>query len=112
MYKRQELLNMPRAMWAGIAAMSAILPFMEDMQYIVRKRIVGNIAGVICFTVLYFLLPSSIYTYIGILGGIGVGLSAKSVSYTHLPDRRWYWRGCSRHRRESSSEVLSFLRTA
>ena len=72
-----ELCNMPRAMWAGIAAMSAILPFMEDMQYRVRKRIVGNIAGVICFTVLYFLLPSSIYTYIGILGGIGVGLSAK-----------------------------------
>ena len=68
---------MPRAMWAGIAAMSAILPFMEDMQYRVRKRIVGNIAGVICFTVLYFLLPSSIYTYIGIIGGIGVGLSAK-----------------------------------
>ena len=31
----------------------------------------------ICFIVLYFLLPSSIYTYIGILGGIGVGLSAK-----------------------------------
>ena len=72
-----ELCNMPRAMWAGIAAMSAILPFMEDMQYRVRKRIVGNIAGVICFIVLYFLLPSSIYTYIGILGGIGVGLSAK-----------------------------------
>ena len=72
-----ELCNMPRAMWAGIAAMSAILPFMEDMQYRVRKRIVGNLAGVICFIVLYFLLPSSIYTYIGILGGIGVGLSAK-----------------------------------
>ncbi|WP_448865677.1 FUSC family protein, partial [Clostridium sp.] len=72
-----ELCNMPRAMWAGIAAMSVILPFMEDMQYRVSKRIVGNIAGVICFTVLYFLLPSSIYAYIGILGGIGVGLSAK-----------------------------------
>ena len=28
-----QLCNMPRAMWAGIAAMSAILPFMEDMQY-------------------------------------------------------------------------------
>ena len=50
---------------------------MEDMQYRVRKRIVGNIAGVICFTVLYFLLPSSIYAYIGIIGGIGVGFSAK-----------------------------------
>ena len=24
---------MPRAMWAGIAAMSTILPFMEDMHY-------------------------------------------------------------------------------
>ena len=68
---------MPRAMWAGIAAMSAILPFVEDMQYRVRKRIVGNIVGVICFTVLYFLLPSSIYAYIGILGGIGVGFSAQ-----------------------------------
>lgn len=64
-------------MWAGIAAMSAILPFMEDMQYRVKKRIVGNIAGVICFTVLYFLLPPSIYAYIGIIGGIGVGLSAQ-----------------------------------
>mgnify|MGYP000665277771 CR=1 FL=1 len=52
-----ELCNMPRAMWAGIAAMSVILPSMEDMHYRVRKRIVGNIAGVICFTVLYFLLP-------------------------------------------------------
>ena len=72
-----ELCSMPRAMWAGIAAMSAILPFMEDMQYRVHKRIVGNIAGAICFTMLYFLLPSSIYTYIGILGGIGVGLSAQ-----------------------------------
>ena len=38
-------------MWAGIAAMSAILPFMEDMHYRVRKRIVGNIAGVICLDV-------------------------------------------------------------
>lgn len=32
-----QLCNMPRAMWAGIAAMSAILPFMEDMQYRVKK---------------------------------------------------------------------------
>ena len=48
-----------------------------DMHYRVRKRIVGNIAGVICFTVLYFLLPSSIYAYIGIIGGIGVGFSAQ-----------------------------------
>ena len=72
-----EMCKMPRAMWAGIAAMSAILPFMEDMRYRVRKRILGNVAGVFCFIILYYLLPSSIYAYIGILGGIGVGFSVK-----------------------------------
>ena len=61
----------------AIEGYTMLLQGMEDMQYRVRKRIVGNIAGVICFTVLYFLLPPSIYAYIGILGGIGVGLSAK-----------------------------------
>mgnify|MGYP000252479586 FL=1 len=62
---------------AGIAAMSVILPLMDDMQYRVRKRIIGNIAGVLCFTVLYFLLPSPIYAFIGVIGGIGVGFSTK-----------------------------------
>ena len=70
---------MPRAMWAGIAAMSAIVPFMEDMQYRVRKRIIGNVAGVICFVALYYLLPPSIYAYIGIIGGIGVGFFSKNM---------------------------------
>ncbi len=72
-----ELFGMPRAMWAGIAAMSAILPAMEDMQSRVRGRIIGNIAGVLCFFVLYTYLPSAIYAYIGVIGGIGVGFSAK-----------------------------------
>lgn len=72
-----ELCDMPRAMWAGIAAMSAITPIIDDMQYRVSRRIIGNIAGAACFIALYFLLPSSIYAYIGIIGGIGVGFSAK-----------------------------------
>lgn len=72
-----EICHMPRAMWAGIAAMSVILPFMDDMKSRILGRIIGNIAGVIVFTILYFLLPKSIYTYIGILGGIGVGFSVK-----------------------------------
>ena len=72
-----ELCDMPRAMWAGIAAMSVILPLMEDMQYRVRKRIIGNVAGVLCFTVLYFFLPSPIYAFIGVIGGIGVGFSTQ-----------------------------------
>lgn len=72
-----ELCDMPRAMWAGIAAMSAITPIIDDMQYRVSRRIIGNIAGAACFIALYFMLPSSIYAYIGIIGGIGVGFSAK-----------------------------------
>ena len=50
---------------------------MDDMRYRVRWRIIRNIAGVCCFLVLSFLLPSSIYAYIGVIGGIGVGFSAK-----------------------------------
>lgn len=72
-----EIFHMPRAMWAGIAAMSVILPFTTDMKFRVRGRIWGNILGAICFLVLYFLLPDYIYTYIGIIGGIGVGFSVK-----------------------------------
>lgn len=72
-----ELFGLPRAMWAGIAAMSAILPVMDDMHARVRGRIFGNIAGVLCFFVLYTYLPSAIYAYIGVIGGIGVGFSAK-----------------------------------
>lgn len=72
-----ELAGLPRAMWAGIAAMSVILPATEDMHYRVRRRVLGNIAGVLCFVILYFLLPPSIYAFIGVIGGIGVGLSAK-----------------------------------
>lgn len=72
-----EICHMPRAMWAGIAAMSAIVPLMDNIKLRTRDRIIGNIAGGICFLILYMLLPDSIYAYIGILGGIGVGFSAK-----------------------------------
>ncbi len=71
-----DLLNLPRAMWAGIAAMSVMLPFKQDMTERVKSRIPGNIIGGAIFVVLYFFLPKEIYAYIGIIGGIGVGLSA------------------------------------
>ena len=71
-----ECLGIKRSMWGGIAAMSVILPAMPQMKKRVVGRVVGNIAGVMIFVILYYTLPHSIYTYIGILGGIGVGLSA------------------------------------
>ena len=71
-----SLLGIPRVMWIGIAAMSVLLPFRKDMEYRVKFRAPGNILGAICFLVLYTVLPESCYSYIGMIGGIGVGLSA------------------------------------
>lgn len=47
------LLNLPRAMWVGIASMSVLVPFRDKIKARVKGRIPGNI-----------------------MGGIGVGLSA------------------------------------
>lgn len=70
------LMHLPRAMWAGIAAMSVLLPFRKNIKERVKGRIPGNILGGVAFLLLYLILPPSYYTLIGILGGIGVGLSA------------------------------------
>ena len=70
------LFGLPRAMWAGIAAMSVLVPFHADMKGRIKGRIPGNILGGLTFIVLYLVLPESMYSLIGILGGIGVGLSA------------------------------------
>ncbi len=70
-----ELLQIPRAMWGGIAAMSTVLPVISNMKPRIRDRIIGNVCGGLCFLMLYFTLPPSIYAYIGVIGGIGVGLS-------------------------------------
>lgn len=51
-----QLCNMPRAMWAGIAAMSAILPFMEDMQYRVKKGLSVILPGYMLYGII---LPAS-----------------------------------------------------
>lgn len=71
-----EILNLPRAMWVGIAVMSVMLPFETDSKNRSQGRIPGNIFGGILFLVLYLLLPPSFLSYAGIIGGIGVGLSA------------------------------------
>lgn len=71
-----ELLHLPRSMWSGIAAMSVILPFEKDARGRTKGRIPGNLLGGIVFLALYILLPPSFLSYAGIIGGIGVGLSA------------------------------------
>lgn len=71
-----SLLGIPRAMWIAIATMSVLLPFHRDMVQRVKYRAPGNILGAIFFVVLYTVLPESMYGTIGMIGGIGVGLSA------------------------------------
>ena len=71
-------LRLPRAMWTGIAAMSVMVPFDTDLKKRVKGRIPGNIAGGLLFLIIYSFFPETVYSCIGIIGGIGVGLS---VSY-------------------------------
>ena len=71
-----SLLGLPRAMWAGIASMSVCLPFPDDCGERAGKRAAFNIVGCLLFAILYLLLPESMYPYIGMIGGIGVGYSA------------------------------------
>lgn len=71
-----SLLHLPKTMWIGIAAMSVCVPFRKDMAERTKYRAPGNILGSILFLAAYFLLPESALSYMGILGGIGTGLSA------------------------------------
>lgn len=70
------LLGIPRAMWIGIAVMSIMQPSREGVKQRVKLRAPGNILGGALFLLLYYILPGDVCSYIGIIGGIGVGLSA------------------------------------
>ena len=56
--------------------MSVCLPFSSDLVARAKLRGPYNILGSLIFVVLYIVLPKSMYPYIGIIGGIGVGDSA------------------------------------
>lgn len=71
-----SLLHMPRVMWVGIASMSVMLPFAKDMEFRVKRRAPFNILGCVIFLLMYLILPESMYPFIGVIGGIGVGYSA------------------------------------
>lgn len=72
-----ELVGLQRGMWAGIAAMSVLVPFRKDITKRAARRSVGNIAGGAVFTAMYYILPDFMIPLIGIIGGIGTGFSAK-----------------------------------
>lgn len=56
--------------------MSVCLPFTQDCAPRAKDRGLFNIVGCFLFMALYMILPESMYSMIGIIGGIGVGYSA------------------------------------
>ncbi|WP_455715520.1 FUSC family protein [Anaerosporobacter sp.] len=71
-----ECFHFLRIVWVGIAAMSVLVPYRKNIKERLKQRICGNILGIIIFFVIYNCFPSYLYNNIGIIGGIGVGLSA------------------------------------
>lgn len=70
-----SILGVPKAYWMGIAAMSVTMPFRKELVERVKYRGLGSITGSLLFLLAYFLLPESFLPYMGMLGGIGMGLS-------------------------------------
>lgn len=71
-----SLLHLPRPMWIGIAVMSIMTPLPTGHKEKAIHRSIGNLIGALLVFLIYTFCPSVMYENIGILGGIGVGLSA------------------------------------
>lgn len=71
-----ELIHLPKPIWTGIAVLSILSPFPEHQKEKVKGRIYGTILGAFLIFLIYTYCPNFIYDNIGIIGGIGVGLSA------------------------------------
>ena len=72
-----SVVGINRVMWAGIAAMSLMSPMAQDMSNRLKYRAPYNVIGCALFLLLSLILPANIFAYVGIIGGIGVGFSAK-----------------------------------
>ncbi len=71
-----ECFHFLRIVWVAIATMSILVPYRYHIKERLKQRLLGNIFGIIIFFVIYYCFPDYIYNNIGIVGGIGVGLSA------------------------------------
>ena len=71
-----EYLNLPRTMWIGCACLAILQPAKDKLEFKYKNRVPFVIIGSLLFGVVYILLPESYYGYIGMIGGLMVGLSA------------------------------------
>lgn len=71
-----QYLNLPRTMWIGFSCLSILQPYKDKLEFRYEKRVLFVIIGCLLFAAIYIILPESYYGYIGIIGGLMVGLSA------------------------------------
>lgn len=71
-----QCLGFERVMWIGIAVMSFLQPFYEDMKKRITSRIPGTVGGCLLFLLLTVVVPEQYYSFLGILGGLCVGFCA------------------------------------
>ena len=71
-----ELFNLPRAVWIAFACVSVLQPNQEKIDTRYKIRPIYTIVGCIAFTIIYLILPNSIKSNIGLIGGLMVGFSA------------------------------------
>ena len=79
-----EILRLPNTMWAGIAAMSVLVPFTQEVKVRSYERITGTILGIGVFFVVSLFLPANLYSFIGTIGGFFLGFCTKYMSKVPL----------------------------
>lgn len=69
-----EVLHFSRPIWVGIACMSLLQPFTHDLTFRACRRAPFVIIGSIAFGIVYYFMPDSLIPFIGIFGGLVLGL--------------------------------------
>ena len=67
--------HLPRYFWVGVASLSILSPYKLQLKSRMLQRIVGIIIGSCIFGVIYTILPRSLDTIMGPLGGFLVGFT-------------------------------------
>lgn len=76
------ILGFSKPIWAGIAAMSVLMPIKTNLVDRAKERINGNIYGSFIFFAIYLIIPQEFRMYIGIIGGFCQALSGSYLWQT------------------------------
>ena len=73
-----QILKTERAMWVGFACASILgtYPYNENIKERFWQRLGGIVAGSLIFAAIYMILPESLHSLLGPLGGLLIGFAA------------------------------------